>query len=305
MRIMRSKRVFQEIIRKTPIINKIRIKPLIVLNLTYKCNFNCNYCITPNFLSSITEEHSYKEWIQSLSWYKGHISITGGEPSMYKDLIPFLNGLQNDGIIGIATNLSFNTNDFIEKIRNNKDNIDICATYHPEFADLDEFEVKIKKLVKSGFKAWLHIVAHPKYLGMIPDIEKRFNKLFILMPYLVKNKIYKYNNDEKKILLRYLQHNKTLGTSKKKKCFAGYKYFHIQPNGDVYPCATLLSMKKGLIGNVFEDFKPYKKPRVCSEICITYCDTDYNTYILLSRIVNFVYINCQTFIKIVRNVIER
>lgn len=273
---------FYNTVRKIPVIRKIRLNNLLVISPTFRCNYQCSYCLTPTHLQKIKKEYDYKKILDGLSWYKGHIGITGGEPSIYKGFTSFLNGLKNDGVIGIDTNLSFDTTNFIDEIKINKSRIDICATFHPEFADLKTFERKVKELYNSGFRTWVHLIMHPNHINLISEMQEIFGDTFHPIPCIMNGKIYNFENN-KVIVSNY---ENTTNSNKKRKCFGGYKYFHVQPNGDVYCCATLMCINKGLIGNIFDNFKPNKKLTSCSYNCTVPCDIDYNKNMNLNRFAN-------------------
>ena len=74
-------------------------------HITDKCNFRCSHCYQENYTDASDmplEELKIitNKLFQTLSKWKkkGDVSITGGEPLVRKDLFPFLEYLDSNGV---------------------------------------------------------------------------------------------------------------------------------------------------------------------------------------------------------------
>ena len=114
------------------------------------CNFRCSYCNEGNWSGKyrnedqleILEENLGKliDYYQSKGYVNFKVFFSGGEPTLWKGLVPtmqyFKNRLDRKVTLGINTNLS-------RKISWWEENYhyldDVVASYHPEFANKDNY----------------------------------------------------------------------------------------------------------------------------------------------------------------------
>ena len=114
------------------------------------CNYRCSYCNEGNWSGSHRNENNLDILLSNLKnildHYRsaGYVNFkffySGGEPTIWKSLIPVSNFLKQElkenVTLGINTNLSRKLN-WWEKNYHLFD--DVVASYHPEFADKDNF----------------------------------------------------------------------------------------------------------------------------------------------------------------------
>lgn len=121
---------------------------------TTRCNYKCSYC--PMFIDGEVkryEECSFEEWKEFLTnriqhWVSVYY-ISGGEPALYKDIVPLTNWLLDRGHkVIIMTNLSYP-----EKFKGIKNHWRLMfqPTFHPEFAKMDKFQEGLKWLKNQGY----------------------------------------------------------------------------------------------------------------------------------------------------------
>ncbi len=66
------------------------------------CNFRCGFCHNPELVTvdpnmeTISPEDIYQDLRRRAKWIDG-ISITGGEPTLYSDLVEFIEGVKKAG----------------------------------------------------------------------------------------------------------------------------------------------------------------------------------------------------------------
>lgn len=271
--------------KKEITIDRTKIPPYYVFitwDIHYGCNYDCTYCNTPKSYQPLDmwtfrdrKKVAYpgvKKWVDIWKDIRARygsceIHITGGEPFVYPDFIELMKELANIHTLEIITNLALNVDDIINNVT--PDRLRIGTTFHPEFADLNEFLEKHKKLRAHGFETWSNYVLYPPILEKVPQYKVRFDELHIpfnMQPYLgfYKDKEYPMNYTEEE--LSFLKkcykdddivNRKTIEwkTSQPKRdmknynCRMGQMYAKIYPNGDAYRCCA---NKVAKIGNLIE-----------------------------------------------------
>lgn len=134
------------------------------LYITYRCNYNCSYCIQKEWHVERNidrkprrqfEELPGSVWVRSLralSYRPPLAIITGGEPSLHRDFYEILTGLISAGYkVELSSNLSFSADDFIKVFK--RLNLVLPAlftSFSPEHAEPEEFVENYMKLGASG-----------------------------------------------------------------------------------------------------------------------------------------------------------
>ena len=132
---------------------KLKFGISVSLNPTTRCNLNCDYCASSIFLGKepiFKNELTAKQWLEILLNYEPRINIitiSGGEPAIYKDIVPLVNRLAKNKIaIRILTNLMSKRLLRIDE----SPYVRIYTTFHYGFANLDKFMENLK-LYKEKF----------------------------------------------------------------------------------------------------------------------------------------------------------
>jgi len=254
-------------------------------DIHYGCNYNCSYCNTPKPWhppGSWDRQRDKVVYLEADRWlkiwddiYKRYgsceIHITGGEPFTYPSFLELITGLSKIHTLEIITNLSLNVNDIIDSVT--PERVRIGTTFHPEFADLNEFLCKHIILRKHGFETWANYVAYPPQMSEMANYKKEFDKLkisFNMQPFMGKFEGREYPGGYTVSELSYLRgcydnddiiNKKTIewktGTEYKttegKSCRMGQMYAKVYPIGDAYRCCANGSQKLGnLIDGSFE-----------------------------------------------------
>ena len=135
--------------------------------ITYMCTHKCSYCPEilhsgqrPDWLTNDIVENFFKQIVRHYG-SKVQISFAGGEPTVLKsfiDIIDLSNKYFNYGS-GMTTNLS-------RSVRYWEDNAGkfkwIAMSFHPEFAEVDEFLEKAKAVSKQT-RGIIRVMMHPNY----------------------------------------------------------------------------------------------------------------------------------------------
>ena len=152
---------------KVSTVNKNNFDLEIDYLLTFRCNYDCSYCISHDINHPYLKKSS-DEIIEALNFiFKQYLNkkiklrILGGEPFVYKHFINLVNELSNNDFLQIViiTNLSISEKT-LHKLKVCK-NILISSSYHPEYSNSKDFVNKMKYLQNNGFKTSCSVSIHP------------------------------------------------------------------------------------------------------------------------------------------------
>jgi MoaA/NifB/PqqE/SkfB family radical SAM enzyme len=256
-------------------------------DIHYVCNYRCPYCWFYGKWIDLKKQNRYFSIEQLESFWENiyskygvvKIAITGGEPFLYPEFIELIKILSQFHKIEIITNLSPNIDSFIKKI--NTDNVKVHPSYHPLFADFDEFINKTLKLKQRGFSQNVSYLAWPPQIPKIKYYYDKFAQFGINLFVQSFFGEYKgirypdgYSDEEKETILPFIgeRGDRPFQTeplkTKGKLCSAGHKYGVIHPDGAILRCGGINSADTQ-IGNLSkENFELLKEPSPCtSEIC--------------------------------------
>jgi MoaA/NifB/PqqE/SkfB family radical SAM enzyme len=251
------------------------------------CNYKCPYCWFYGKDEEVRHKNHYPGTSEIISAWKRiytkygkvNISITGGEPFLYPDFAFIASEISKMHYIEIITNLSADISGFINKAV--KENVEINPSFHPLFADKDEFIIKVKVLKNEGLLKALTLVAWPAYIKNYNELKDFFKKHgidLIIQPFFGEYNGIRYPDGyNKEELLIIYPHLAELGGKKVstktpetigKLCSAGKYYGVIEPNGNVRRCGGHNSSDK-IVGNIFDDnFSLLKQALPCtSNLC--------------------------------------
>jgi len=250
--------------------------------ITRYCDYGCLYCNSYD-----TKKHEVRNEEQVISaWEKlykkygyGHIRISGGEPTTYPGFFQLIRKLTDYFTLELTTNLNFNTELLTEIFT--PEQIDVSASYHPEFVNVEEFLRKASLIRDAGFsKMSVTIVVFPFLLdNLIYNAEKIVSAGFQLNiqhysgKFNEKNYPDYYNEDEQEIIRKAItisgnEYNNEIFTSKNVQvyssgriCRMGHSYVKIVPDGNAFRCCHYEAES---IGNIFnEGFKLLDEPAPC------------------------------------------
>ena len=282
---------------KVSTVNKNNFDLEIDYLLTFRCNYDCSYCISHD-TNHPSLQRSPNEIIDALTFIfkqysnkKIKLRILGGEPFVYKYFINLVNELSNNNFlqINIVTNLSV-TEKSLEKLKVSK-NFLIAASYHPEYSNNKDFVNKIKYLQNRGFKTYCPVSIHPdeKYLknslyvleNITGEVYPNFLSSMQESNVNIFGKSYDYSKKIKTAIRKYdnrvLSHNFkyeyidktseifsisdiTINNKDNFKgllCKAGHDKLHINERGDIFPAACFLNTRV-ILGNMFKN--TFKRP---------------------------------------------
>lgn len=255
-------------------------------DIHHACNFRCPYCWFHGKWDDLKGKNYYPGtealvavWKKIYNRYgTAQIEIVGGEPIIYPEVGAVLAGLLQYHTLSVSTNLSADLDDIIRATEHKKDRLVIWATFHPLFADTDDFIKNVKQLKERSFTIGVNYLAWPGQLSQIPDLRQRLHEIGVQCGMLTfwgtyngKEYPLSYTDEERAIIDPLLQHRggevfqttpvSTLG----KLCNAGHYYGVIQPNGTVLRCGGGgFGGVEERIGNIFDEkFVLWDAPAAC------------------------------------------
>jgi len=247
-------------------------------DLCHRCNYRCPYCGVwqdhPELDVILSAEEWGKIWNRIYDMYgKCHIYVSGGEPSVYPNFYEIIEVIASKHFPEICTNLSWDVDKLISKFA--PENFRIAPTFHPSFADFDEFFRKAVKAKDYLPDRQIYYVCFPNQIKDMPIRSKMLKEEGIkLIPLPLRGDGFMLNSEEEKQIIKELspyQGSEKLeyqlqNTSPKGKlCRSGADYAVIRVDGSVDRCSQY---KNGSVGKIMdENFMLMKE--------CTKCDKDY------------------------------
>jgi MoaA/NifB/PqqE/SkfB family radical SAM enzyme len=205
------------------------------------------------------------------------IQVSGGEPFLYPDFSRLIKEISDWHEIEIITNLSW---DIASTEGYDVSRISFSASFHPYFADYDEFSRKIASLRQDGFRVLVTIVAYPAVFDRMQEFKADFEAMgvgFIVVPFqgMYDGKPYPeaYSSQQKECLRQWRKEPKPMMDYALKEtsplgrpCASGMLYFRTYPDGQVYRCISAKDMPGGnSMGSIKDpDFALFSSPASCA-----------------------------------------
>lgn len=261
----------------------------IILELTYKCNFNCIYCYQKDLKTSNQFGTDNILKIIDIVKNKGCIflKLTGGEPFTRNDFLDIYRYAYNKNLkISISTNASLIDDKHIDVL---KQIPPVCIyisvygstnkTYNSFTKAKNMFEIvknNIEKLVVAGFKIQLKTVLNKYNENEIMDI-KNFADYYNI-DYFVYTKVFDNpsieSSLETKLNITSLVNQNIKGSYNS--CNAGLTSAYINPQGKIYLCPRINKSFDIFKSKSFEKLKVLRQKEILVETPCTKCK--YNKY---------------------------
>lgn len=255
-------------------------------SIQYKCNYNCPYCFyydAQGIFKDHNEELDIEKWLKV--WDKIHelygavrIELDGGDPILYNSFERLVSELSKEHRCRVLTNLSCDMHSLVNnmnKIGDISDKLEMEISYHPLFSRFDQFLEKVLFLKDKGIDIRILYVAYPPQLKQMRRVKEKFENRglgFKAIPFWGRYRTVNYPDGYSKEERDFLQTilGKPIEDSiivKEKLCGAGYRYVHVEPDGNVYRCWRYVGSGEPM-GNLFNDFQLLSEPCACDkDIC--------------------------------------
>jgi len=245
-------------------------------DLCYFCNYRCPYCGVWNNRSEkdllLSSEKWEEIWGRIYDKYGScHIYVSGGEPATYPDFYKLVKILSEKHFPEICTNLSWEVEKLIYDIPPTR--LKIAPTFHPTFANFDEFFEKIEKIKDYLPDSQIYYVAYPGQIKEMAERSKKFSEIGVkLIPLPLRGDGYVINSEEEKKIIEQispykgsekLEYQLQNVSPKGKLCRAGMDYAVIRATGLVDRCSQYST---GELGNfISDDFKLWEEAKPCEK----------------------------------------
>jgi len=264
---------------------------------TLRCNFNCDYCINDkDGIKRNRNELTPKQWAEGLNKIDfGNVSLTigGGEPTIRgKDFYELLDLIKPETKIDLLTNLSFDVDEFIRRVKPSRFTTPTKPFYHPirvsyhvNNTDQDTTIEKAKKLQENGFGIGIFGLSHPYYINNNMEMAWKCNRAGV--PFYTKDFLGEVDGR----MYGFFKYPKGLdGIVKNAICRT--RELLIGPEGNIYRCHRDLYHAENPIGNITKDFTIEYRFRGCKNygLCNP-CDVKLKTNKFLREV------ECQVEIK--------
>lgn len=183
------------------------------------CNYDCSFCGdmfksgSQRFLELSTYKNTIDKVINQSHHKKTWFKLTGGEPTLYPNLIELLNYIKEKGQFTYIISNGSRTLRFWEEIKTTN-SLDIIAfSYHPEQTSNIQHLLDVVELFKdTSTTVLVNITCLPKYFDeailAFDTVKKKSIALVNLQQINDDYGMTKYSDSQKKILLNY-SHTKT------------------------------------------------------------------------------------------------
>lgn len=256
-------------------------------DITYICSYRCPYCWFYGKWQGIRNRNINIPLTKlAVFWQRMYekygeikIAITGGEPFLYPGFTDLINTIAKWHKIEIVTNLCWPVESLSDKLTPQR--VQLHPSFHPLFADSEDFIRKLIVLKSKGFAKNASYVAWPPQIPLLRNFVQKFKEeglgVFVQSFFGEHNGVRYpegYSDAEREIISPFLGERGgesfqiTENQTKGKLCYAGVLYGVIHPDGSVLRCGGLNSGDKR-IGNILDDdFKLLDDAYPCaSEIC--------------------------------------
>jgi MoaA/NifB/PqqE/SkfB family radical SAM enzyme len=229
---------------------------------TLKCNLRCAYCANEchkdngEDRKNEYEEVDFGKWVEALKKLERPVIITGGEPTLYPQIIELLNALSDSKLrVKLYTNLVWSkefANKFVNEMKN--ENVMLFASYHSSALPQKFAETILFLKNNNKFIGTIHTILEKENTDKINAAIKLFNT-FGISVYTEDNYDYEYCEASSQ--------------ANRQKVRCSKKIFIIAPDGNRYQCVSKMLRKKEPLENIFDEKYKELNPQITS-ICYDY-----------------------------------
>lgn len=250
---------------------------------TWRCQLKCSYCDYEFKEGAINcfgrtipvgKEKDYTDWLYALNKFSPFLlEMTGGEPTLYKDLPKLLSNLPGKCKWAVTSNTLADVSDYPA-------NNCLCWTASYHYHSDEKFKENCYILKNKGIPLKITMVATPDNIDLLKRKIKEFKHFLIHIHPLLKQDVNWDNYPEQWKQMQKLNRpgkvkvidkiRPAWNVSRFEKCNAGGYYFLLFPDGKVYRCYSAI-LEQDNLGDV-ENYIPDCSMKECGYSCIFPCD---------------------------------
>lgn len=154
------------------------LRPYIQWFVTWKCNYKCSYCWQESaeevYRSERHNTNDVNKWVQAFNDINPvELYLTGGEPTLYKDITTLISRINTDTSLSMTTNFagSFILDKWFKDVAVDR-MTNVCASVHPtQIKDIDKFFDKVLRYIDhyGSDRFQLEMVNHPTNTAILPE----------------------------------------------------------------------------------------------------------------------------------------
>jgi len=207
--------------------------------LSLKCNLNCPYCVNEQGEVRASKSNfkykDHKKWSSVINKIGKNVVFTGGEPTIFPGFTELLNDIDKNIEIAIYSNLKFDVEPFILKI---KRPLRFLISYHPQYGSVDIFIKNLLRLKSvKDYNITVHSILWKNQESFIKTIKDKFSDVGIKL-FLDEDQLDDFEGSAQKY---------------KKKVRCSRTIILISPDGTRYPCVSKMIRQKSPMKNIFEE----------------------------------------------------
>lgn len=216
--------------------NKIR------LYLTLECNLKCSYCVNDchgDIPKGLFSTVSAEKWFTAINREKRDLIITGGEPTLYPELIELINGIDPKIHIKLYSNLMWSPKVMERYTTEVTRDVELYLSFHSSSKNPQRFIDNAIKLKKSGkFNAVVHTVDVPENHDFIQAAQEQFKEHGITLI---------VDDDQGEV------YDKASSQEFRKSVVCAKKLILISPSGHRYQCVSKMVRAEDPLENILDE----------------------------------------------------
>ena len=146
------------------------------------CNYSCSYC-NEDLYGGSSGQPDYKKALKFFDYLHNNVSsgkkllnLTGGEPTVWPKLIPFLQGLDDSYLTQLTTNGSRTVRWWKRLLDNYQNLARVAISTHLEFADINHI-LEVSKLLHDKTELTILMLADQKNFYLVRKYAPMFKEL--------------------------------------------------------------------------------------------------------------------------------
>ena len=165
---------------------------------TSKCQLNCPFCFMGDARKKHFQEYGYKRWVELVESFVKEgvvsVSILGGEPSLYKDIVPLIKELDKMGIkISLTTNAQNWSKELLDTIVQTT-NVTVIVSLETLQEEFGKDIVDEKYKVEKAKELVMYLKKHNKRCRINSIYMKQSDKeIFEIVDFCVQAGVEKYS----------------------------------------------------------------------------------------------------------------